>query len=140
MTLNGFAPAAGSQTYHHTEGKVRSLREVDQGLQKAIEDDDPRDGFLAYGCVKAILDTEPEKQLSYLRKFQRGDEMTLTREWSHAGRYEELEVRRSEMGTVVAEFSTLEDGKYRLFKADQATATSLLESMNAEFQERWNLA
>jgi hypothetical protein len=140
MSLKGFTPVPSTQTYHHTPGKVRGYAEVDRGYKNYLQDEDPRDGFIRMGNSQVILGTDPDKELSFKSKFQRGTEICLVHEWSDQDQYSELEVRRSELGTVTAELSTIESGEYRRYKADPARAQSLLGELETDFNATWNIA
>ncbi len=82
MSLKGFTPVPSTQTYHHTPGKVRGYAEVDRGYKNYLQDEDPRDGFIRMGNSQVILGTDPDKELSFKSKFQRGTEICLVHEWS----------------------------------------------------------
>jgi hypothetical protein len=140
MHLSGFSLTSTQQTYHHTPGKVRSYTEVDSGVKESIKDGDSREGFVSFGSNRVILGTDPSKKYSFMSKFERGQQLTIVKESADQdGGYEELEVRRGEFGGVSAELSRLEDGQYRTYKADQATAHSVLSDLSVDFNERWNI-
>lgn len=141
--MQGFTRLDGAgPTYHHTPGKIGSYKRLDQGEQiGSWKDSDPRENFVSYSNANVIINSDPSKDMSYFHKFERGTEVTLTREWANRDNsYQELEVRRSELGTVSATLTERKDDHYEVFRADAATAKALLQQLKGEFDSSWNVA
>ena len=144
MHLMGFRSVAPETTAASVRNQWSAVRRVDQGSWQGVTDLDPREDFVHFeaggGTSQSILSPKDALDCSVARRLTQPGSVYLTQELiSETGQYFRLEVEQAR-GKTEAYLTQGAGPSLSDYRAEGPVAERLFESLNRDFESRWNIA